>query len=438
MNKLSPERQKMIELLKKLFGPLKESTRIEFEKINFKSKDIAERLGADTSYVSRMLNPPINNPNSEDSYQRFNKRLSILIDLDQKGGRIQELENQLKEQSSNNGTLSRSLGKTLPFLAVLFILAIGITYWITKKIVKTEKASEEVEVEVLPVHDPMLNKSESRELFDIYGGYIQYRLAVETLEFHEMFKTGKYDNQLNYQIQELANRVNKIFEEGRRTMRGTNIRYQDGVLFSDIYEKYSRLNNVEKNINELLPLLTNKEAQSVDIIHAVTERAERQQMRNEQEWENSIITSNRNCCFILSTEEQIDRFLVMMADLNGYEMLYQGLVLKEVINNLSNNNQENRYNIARERMVDITVETIEKNRNRIRNMGYLTVTGRNIIDIIDELQPMEKNIKAAEGVVPFIADSTVTLTEIREIFLSKVAEVQSNDLNRVRQNIVNQ
>jgi hypothetical protein len=423
----------MIELLEQLYGPLKDSTRIEFEDIDIKSKDIAKQIGADTAYVSRILNPTVDKPNTKVSIQRFNHRLSILLDLRDKEERIKELETKKTAQPVGNGLFSYPLQSALPFIAILLAATIGITHWLTRNATKDKAAV--TETKTVLVHDPILSREESRDIFDIYGKHIQYRMAIEALRFHEMYKTGRYDNQLDYQTQELATRINIILEEGRRTMRGTNIRYQDGTLLGDLYEQYSD-NNIDGNITQLMPLLTNEEAYYEDIIHAVTERVESEQIENERAWEGNTRADNKSCCFVLSTEEQVDNFLEITADLSGYEMLYQGLLLKAVMDNLSKKNQENQYRIAQERMVDIVVETIKKNRNRIRNMGYLSVKGRNVVDIIDELQPMEINRKYAKEVVPFIIDPTITLPEIEELFLSKIAEVHSNGFDKIKQAIL--
>lgn len=391
------EREKMVALLDKAYGARKEGSTIEYKSCS--NESIAEELGADSGQFSRTLNPPIGKEKSEEAHRKYNTRLELILSNRSKSSQIKRL------QMACGGIL-------LMFIASLI--------WPLSPSKNLQTPSQ-----------PSLNLTleEQRAIFDLYGGYVQYRLTLESLAFNSSVKDNLYqEDELKHQVGELAKRCDTGIEDARRIMRRTHLRNHNGILLANLYEKYSKHNKVDENLGDLIPLLTNKEVSVSEIINSITSKIQQIQHRNESEFEQEVSHDLSNpsspCCYLVETVDQADKFLKLSSDLNGYQMLYQALLLKHLMDNRSDLSEEDRTFYASQRINEIVESTIRANRLRYRDMGFITPDGRSISDVIEEIQPMAHNIKGASKIVPLLVNKDIPLEDMADLLRGQIRGTQ--------------
>lgn len=429
MEKKTPEaaRKNMIDLLRNYYGKPADSVRLEWKNISLKR--MAAELGYDSGYLSRLLNPSRDTAESIVSYDRVSGRVESLL-------KVRALEKQLVTQATQDESQKWML-LAITFLLIALVVT-GMWGWnrgsssetVPEKTNNIAPASRD---DVVTTNDLRLTDNEMQGVIELYHGYLQYRMAAEGVIFQEKIRSGQYENNVTGLKNELKERVQRVINEGREFIKQSHLRHANGVLMSTSLEEYSTNNNVDQNLGKLLPTLMNKEATSLEIIDAVTQAVNSAQLINKNEREAALGSTplNRQCCYVLETDEQIESFLTMNGDLNGYEMIYKALLLKDALDNMNNISEQERFRYARERIIDIARSTVVNNRYRYRSMGFITTKGRSITDVITEAQPMDNNLRGADEVTNLLIDRNMGLLEVAELFKAQVSGVQRESWDRV-------
>lgn len=236
------ERERAIELLKKLYGPLKEGNRVESSRYSL--KEIASNLGYDEGQLSRILNPGHGKESSEDTYRRLSQRLEMNIAAeDNKGSNVWKF-----------------------VAAILAVLCAVLAF---QNFAETEEENPEI---LNP--EKRLNGPELKAFLDIYQGFIEYRLVALGVGVNAELKEGIFD-ETGYEerINTLRDDIETIIVTARDRVKDINLYSPQGVELSAVFEENAN-NQIDSNLADVLPLLLNKSIPTSSLINVITNKTD--------------------------------------------------------------------------------------------------------------------------------------------------------------------
>lgn len=240
------EREKAIELLGKLYGPMKEGERVESAKLSL--KEIATDLGYDEGQLSRILNPGHGKEKSDETYKRLTQRLTKNLEAEQ-------------------GKKRHKLTMTLFGVVGCLLLALASQFFF-------KSSAKTVEVE------RRLNAEEANEMINLYNGFIRYQLINRGLVFNNYVREGIYKpDEIEQHTQDLQKEITALLFSTREQLGKVHLLTENRIELSTLLKKFNR-NNVEENLAEVIPLLLNTQISSADIETAIRKRVEGIQTEN--------------------------------------------------------------------------------------------------------------------------------------------------------------